>query len=87
MISDLEADTEREGEGDDDEEPGDGGEEPATHPNTSVRVRIISWQNISEYNLCMQPLTSHGILLPVDADSAHMGASLPILMAPICVNL
>ena len=38
VIPHLEADTEREGEGDDDEEPGDGREEPATHPNTSVRI-------------------------------------------------
>ena len=38
VIPHLEADTQREGEGDDDEEPGDGREEPATHPNTSVRI-------------------------------------------------
>ena len=38
----LEANTEWEGKGDDDEEPGDGGEEPAAHANTSVW--IISWK-------------------------------------------
>ena len=37
-IGHLEAHAEREGEGDDDQEPGDGGEEPAAHPNACVRV-------------------------------------------------
>ena len=32
----LEKDAEREGEGDDHHEPGDGEEDPATQPNTSV---------------------------------------------------
>ena len=36
MLIYLEKDTEREGEGDEHNEPGEGEEKPATHPNTVV---------------------------------------------------
>ena len=73
-MTNLKTDTEREWEGDDDHEPGDGGEEPATHPN--ARLRVVS-----------VPSPHGGVLLPVDADRAHVRPSLAILVTSIGVNL
>ena len=72
--SDLEADTEGEGERDDDHEPRDGGQEPAAHPYAGLRV--------------VGGAAAHGgLLLPVDADGAHVGAPLPVLVTAVGVNL
>ena len=72
--SDLEADTEGEGERDDDHEPRDGGQEPAAHPYAGLRV--------------VGGAAAHGwLLLPVDADSAHVGAALAILVTTVGVDL
>ena len=72
--SDLEADTEGEGERDDDHEPRDGGQEPAAHPYAGLRV--------------VGGAAAHGwLLLPVDADCAHVGAALAILVTPVGVDL
>ena len=72
--SDLEADTEWEGERDDDHEPRDGGQEPAAHPYAGLRV--------------VGGAAAHGgLLLPVDADGAHVGAALAILVTPVGVDL
>ena len=75
FFTDLKADTQREGECDDDDEPGDGGEQPPAHPDTWLRL-----------------VPSHGarhgrLLLAVDADCAHVGPSLAILVTSIGVNL
>ena len=72
--SDLEADTEGEGERDDDHEPRDGGQEPAAHPYAGLRV--------------VGGAAAHGgLLLPVDADGAHVGAALAILVTTVGVDL
>ena len=38
----LEADTQGEGQGDDDQEPGDGGQQPPAHPDTGLRLLACS---------------------------------------------
>ena len=69
----LEADAEREGERDDDDEPGDGGEQPTAHPDPGLGLLVVAAHG--------------GLLLPVDADGAHVGAPLPVLVTAVGVNL
>ena len=70
----LEADTERERKCDDDDKPGDGCQQPATHPDTGLGL-------VTRHS-------PHGrLLLAVDTDCAYMGASLPILVTSIGVHL
>ena len=71
----LEADTEGEGECDDDDEPGDGGQEPAAHPD--ARLRLVPGHGPRH----------GGLLLAVDTDGAHVRSSLAVLVTSIGVHL
>ena len=66
-LTDLETDTQREGESDDDNHPGEDCEEPATDSNTILVMRVIRWNREEFEWRCVAPaphnsLVCHAIL-------------------------